>query len=60
MESQVYKEMFDVMKERGGPYTGVDIPEFYALIQELFTPEGVELNNGMPRNPVTPAEIPRI
>jgi electron transport complex protein RnfB len=57
MESQVYKDMFDVMTKRGGPYTGVDIPEFYALVQELFTPEEAELNNALPRNPVTAAEI---
>jgi hypothetical protein len=60
MESQVYKDMFDVMKKRGGLYTGVDIPEFHALIQELFNPEEAELNNALPRNPVTPAEIPTI
>ena len=57
MESQVYKDMFDVMTKRGGPYTGVDIPEFYALIQELFTPEEAELNNALPRKAVTSAEI---
>lgn len=28
MTQQVYKEMLDVMKQRWGPYTGVDIPEF--------------------------------
>ena len=57
MESQVYKDMLDVMTKRGGPYTGLDIPEFYALVQELFNPEEAELNNALPRNPVTSAEI---
>ena len=57
MESQVYKDMLDVMTKRGGPYAGMDIPEFYALVQELFTPEEAELNNALPRNPVTAAEI---
>src|SRR4030042_534064 len=57
MEAQVYKDMLDVMTKRGGPYTGVDIPEFYALVQELFTPGEAELNNALPRNPVTAAEI---
>ena len=57
MESQVYKDMLDVMTKRGGPLAGMDIPEFYALVQELFTPEEAELNNALPRNPVTAAEI---
>ena len=57
MESRVYKDMLDVMTKRGGPYAGMDIPEFYALVQELFTPEEAELNNALPRNPVTAAEI---
>jgi Pyruvate/2-oxoacid:ferredoxin oxidoreductase delta subunit len=57
MVSQVYKDMLDVMTKRGGTYAGMDIPEFYNLIQELFTPEEAELNNVLPRNPVTAPEI---
>ena len=57
MESQVYKDMLDVMIKRGGSYAGMDIPEFYALVQELFTPGEAELNNALPRNPVTAEEI---
>ena len=57
MESQVYRDMLDVMIKRGGSYAGMDIPEFYALVQKLFTPEEAELNNALPRNPVTAAEI---
>jgi len=57
MPSQVYKDMLAVMTKRGGPYTGLDIPEVYTLVQELFTPEEAELNNALARNPVTAAEI---
>ncbi|MGE5838561.1 MAG: ATP-binding protein [Deltaproteobacteria bacterium] len=57
MVSQAYKDMLDVMTKRGGPYTGVDVPEFYALVQELFTPEEADLNNALPRTPVTAAEV---
>ncbi len=57
MASQVYRDMLDVMIKRGGSYAGMDIPEFYALVQELFTPEEAQLNNALPRNPVTAAEI---
>jgi len=42
--------MLDVMTKRGGSYAGMDIPEFYALVQELFTPDEAELNNALPRN----------
>jgi NAD-dependent dihydropyrimidine dehydrogenase PreA subunit len=57
MASQVYRDMLDVMIKRGGSYAGMDIPEFYALVQELFTPEEAELNNALPRNPVTAVGI---
>lgn len=30
MTHQVYKDMLDVMKKRGGAYSGMDIPEFCA------------------------------
>ncbi len=59
MESQVYKDMLDVMIKRGGPYAGMDIPAFYEMVQELFLPEEAELNNALSRNPVTAAEIAR-
>jgi Pyruvate/2-oxoacid:ferredoxin oxidoreductase delta subunit len=59
MASQVYRDMLDVMIKRGGSYAGMDIPEFYELVQELFTPEEAELNNALPRNPVTAAEMAR-
>jgi len=51
MPEQVYRELMEVMKKRGGPYTGRDIPEFYALVEELFTPEEAAVNNAMPRGP---------
>ena len=41
MKPDVYKQLFEVMKNRRGPYTGIDIPEFYPLVQALFTPEAV-------------------
>ena len=48
---QVYKELYEVMKSRRGPYTGAEIPEFYAMVEELFTPQEAEVNNAMPRKP---------
>lgn len=35
MSQQVYKELFEVMKSRRGPYTGIEIPEFYDLVASL-------------------------
>jgi Pyruvate/2-oxoacid:ferredoxin oxidoreductase delta subunit/predicted transcriptional regulator len=57
MTQEVYREMLDVMKQRKGPYTGLDIPEFYTLMELLFTPEEAEVNNIMTRKPATAAEI---
>ena len=53
MSKEVYKELLEVMKKRRGGYSGMDIPEFYELVEELFTPEEAEVNNAMPRGPFT-------
>jgi Pyruvate/2-oxoacid:ferredoxin oxidoreductase delta subunit len=53
----VYKELLEVMRHRGGPYAGLDIPEFYALVEELFTPEEAALNNVLLRKPAAAEEI---
>ncbi|MEW5912308.1 MAG: 4Fe-4S binding protein [Thermodesulfobacteriota bacterium] len=50
---EVYREMLPVMRARGGAYAGSDIPEFYELVQELFTPEQAEINNRLPKGPVS-------
>jgi len=49
--------MLEVMAKRGGPYSGADIPEFYSLMEELFTPEEAEVNNALPRQPLTAEEL---
>jgi len=41
----VYQELLTVMQKRGGGYAGMDIPEFFAMVEELFTPEQAEVNN---------------
>ncbi|MCJ7687294.1 MAG: 4Fe-4S binding protein [Desulfobacteraceae bacterium] len=53
MSKEVYKDLLEIMKKRGGGYSGMDIPEFYELVEELFTPEEAEINNAMPRKPFT-------
>ena len=48
MKKEVYKQLLEVMKKRGGRFAGMDIPEFYEMVEELFTPEEAEVNNAMP------------
>jgi Pyruvate/2-oxoacid:ferredoxin oxidoreductase delta subunit len=49
MSQEVYRELLEVMKKRGGAYAGMDIPEFFSMVKELFTPTEAEVNNAMPK-----------
>ena len=57
MTQALYRELLEVMKSRGGPYAGLDIPEFFALVEKLFDPEEAEINNALPRKPAPIEEI---
>ena len=57
MAQKVFRELLEVMKSRGGPYAGLDIPEFFALVEELFDPEEAEINNALSRKPTPVNEI---
>lgn len=57
MKLPVYQELPTVMQSRRGPYAGLDIPEFYALVEELFTPEEAAVNNILARQPETLEQI---
>jgi Pyruvate/2-oxoacid:ferredoxin oxidoreductase delta subunit len=57
MVQEVYKQMLEVMQQRRGPYAGMDIPEFYELVETLFTTEEAEVNNALPRKPATAGDI---
>ena len=54
---QVYRDMLAVMQGRYGPYAGMDIPEFYEMVEGLFTPEQAEVNNLLPSKPATVTQI---
>lgn len=56
-KNDVYRQLLEIMKKRGGGYSGMDIPEFYTLVEELFTPEEAEVNNAMPRGPFTAKDL---
>lgn len=60
MEHDVYRQLLEVMKSRGGAYAGADIPEFFAMVKALFTPEEAMVNNAMPKEPVTAEQMARI
>ena len=49
MPAEVYRRLCEAMAKRGGEYPGMDIPEFYAVAEELFTPEEAEVYLGIPR-----------
>ena len=49
MEEQVYQELCQKMAKSGGRFPGMDIPEYYNLIKELFTPEEATVFNAIPK-----------
>lgn len=59
MGEQVYIDLMKVMKKRGGDFPGDNIPEFYEMAEELFTPIEAAVNNAMPSNPITAKDLAR-
>ena len=57
MSQDVYRQLLEVMKKRGGRWSGMDIPEFYRMVEELFTPEEAEVNNALPKGPTTAKDL---
>lgn len=49
MGEEVYKQLCETTARRGGRYPGMDIPEFYELAHDLFTPEEAAVCNAMQR-----------
>ena len=49
MTEEVYKQLCEKMAKRGGRYPAMDIPEFYEMAKELFTPEEAAVCTAMPR-----------
>ena len=60
MSEKVYKELLEAMKKRGGGYSGMDIPEFYEMVEELFTPEEAGVNNAMPKGLFTAKDMAKL
>ncbi|MBT3225038.1 MAG: 4Fe-4S binding protein [Deltaproteobacteria bacterium] len=53
MSQAVYQQLLEVMQKRGGAYAGLDVPEFFEMVEEMFNPDEAEVNNAMPRGPFT-------
>jgi 2-oxoacid:acceptor oxidoreductase delta subunit (pyruvate/2-ketoisovalerate family) len=49
MVEQIYKELMQKFAKRGGRYPGMDIPEFYEMARELFTPEEASIAVALPK-----------
>ncbi len=49
MAEEVYRKFCEAMAKRGGRYPGMDIPEFYAMIEVLYTPEEAAVFLAIPR-----------
>ena len=57
MSEDAYKKLCAEMARRGGRYPGKDIPEFYALVEELFTPDEAAVAAAMTSRVTTAATI---
>ena len=52
MTTPVYEQLADALRARGGAVPAIKCPEFYALLEELFTPEEAEIGVKMPLSPI--------
>jgi hypothetical protein len=49
MSEKAYRELCETLAKRRGRYPGKDIPEFYALVEELFTTDEADVYNAIPK-----------
>ena len=49
MAAEVYQQLCEAMATRGVEYQGMNIPEFFAVVEELFTPEEANVFLAIPR-----------
>ncbi len=57
MADQIYKALFERFTRQGGMYPAMDIPEFYEMTAELFTPEEAALAAVMPKGLFTAEQV---
>jgi Pyruvate/2-oxoacid:ferredoxin oxidoreductase delta subunit len=49
MTDEIYKGLMNRFTKQGGRYPGMDIPEFYEMVIELFSPEEASVATAMPK-----------
>ncbi len=57
MAEVVYEKLVDSLRSRGGAIPALPCKEFYALMENLFTPREADLANQLPLMPVALAEL---
>jgi Pyruvate/2-oxoacid:ferredoxin oxidoreductase delta subunit len=57
MADQSYTRLMEKFAKKGGRYPGMDIPEFYELARELFTPEEASVAASMPKGFFTAEQL---
>jgi ferredoxin len=57
MTQPIYEKLTDALKMRGGAAPAVHCREFYAILEELFTPDEAELASKMPMGLISAAEL---
>ena len=57
MQEPVYDKLIEALNMRGGGLPAIKCPEFYAILDELFTPEEGALASQMPMNLVSAADL---
>ncbi len=57
MTEPVYEKLANALNARGGAIRGIKCREFFALLEELFTPDEAALGAKMPMSPVTAEDL---
>ena len=57
MPEPVHDKLIEALNMRGGGLPAIKCPEFYAILDELFTPEEGAIASQMPMNPVSAADL---
>jgi len=60
MNDDVYTTLCEALAQRPGRYQGLDIPEFYSLARELFTPEEAAVCAAQPRGLQSARDIAQV
>ncbi len=57
MADQIYTKLMEKFAKRGGVYPGMDIPEFYEMASELFSPEEAAVAVALPKGFSTAEQV---